>query len=100
MPATSVQHGKLGRPEGELLHCAAHVSVLPEQAERLAVLLRQDLDWEFLIERARAHGVASLLAWQLQGKEEQAVPKGVLAHLRSELQETAARILLLGRALL
>jgi hypothetical protein len=88
-----------GSPEIEVLCAAARVTLSSEQRCRLDGLLRRDLDWPRLIGRARVHGVAPLLAWQLAAGQ-QAVPERALAQLRCDLQENAARNLLLSRKLL
>ena len=93
----TARHGrvKMGeRPEFEILRCASRVVLTAEQATRLASLLRHDLDWGFLIDRARIHGVTPLLAWQLQTIGQQSAPASVLAQLRGELQSNAIRNLL------
>jgi hypothetical protein len=89
-----------GRPEMEVLRLAARVRLVGEPAQRLTSLLGQNLDWAQLVELARMHGVAQLLAWHLPHLGETAVPKGDLTQLRTGLQQQAIRNLLLTRELL
>ena len=45
------------RPEDKVLLCVGRVDRGGEIAERLSSLLRCDLDWAYLLENARRHGL-------------------------------------------
>ncbi len=85
--------------EFEVLCAAARTSLSSEERGRLEDLLRRDLNWDRLVRRARVHGVAPLLAWQLAAGSH-ALPERAHRQLRGDLQENAARNLLLGQELL
>jgi len=51
----------------ELLLCCARTSVEAEQAEHLKILLKETLDWQYLMRMADIHGVVPLLYRSLHG---------------------------------
>ena len=53
-----------------------------ERAERIRILLREGIDWEYLIRTAKFHGVMPLLYRSLNTTYPEAVPKAALDQLR------------------
>jgi len=70
------------RAENELLLCCARTHLEAKTLERLKVLLRQELDWQYLIRTALTHGVMPLLYSSLDKSFPQAVPKSSMDQLR------------------
>ena len=66
------------RPEAELLICSARMCMDSERAERIGVLLQQDIDWAYLFLMARSHGMMPLLYWHLNATCPDAVPAAPL----------------------
>ena len=80
------------RSEIELLLCCARTQISPERAERIRHLVSQSqnlIDWDYLVQTARWHGVLPLLYWQLKDICLEAVPQDVLLALRSEFNANA-----------
>lgn len=73
-----------------LLRCLATPPRLPE---------REAVEWEPILQLARDHRVTPLLYAHLKGAEAGAIPSDVLAMLREEFQENAARTLRLAAEL-
>lgn len=88
------------RPEVELLLCCARTCMNSETTERIKTLLQEDIDWEYLIQTARSHGVIPLLYWNLNTNCPEAVPETRLAQLREYFHINARRSLFLTGELL
>lgn len=86
---------QIDRPEAELLLCCARARRTTETDDRIRALLREDIDWDYLLETARRHRVAPLLYWQLGVVCPEAVPERVLAHLQNHFRVNSARNLFL-----
>lgn len=54
----------------------------PGRAERIRTLLRNNIDWQYLVRTASRHGVVPLLYWHLDATCPDAVPKATLDQLR------------------
>ena len=85
------------RPEDELLLCCAGSSA---KVGRMEALLRRDLDWAYLLQRAFRHGLMPLLYQSLSAACPQAVPDSALTLLRDQFQANARRNLSLTEELL
>lgn len=81
------------RLENALLLCCSRVHLDAAHAGRLAFLLTQKLDWEYVLWQASWHRVTALLFRQLQSHAA-VVPPAVLARLRREAQALAQQSLL------
>ncbi|MBA3474629.1 MAG: nucleotidyltransferase family protein [Rubrobacter sp.] len=79
------------RPEIELLLLYARTHIDPETAIRIEALLQKYIDWDYLIETAREHGMMPLLYWNLNATCPEAVPNGTLDQLRDRFQKNARR---------
>jgi hypothetical protein len=88
------------RPEIDLLLCCARTRIDPANAERIRGLLREDLDWAYLLRTARRHGVMPLLWKSLHATCPEAVPQAVLAQLGDRFHTNYRRNALLTRRLL
>ena len=88
------------RPEIDLLLCCARTYLDPANAERIRGLLREDVDWAYLLRTARRHGVMPLLCQNLHATCPEAVPQAILAQLRGHFHANARRNALLTKRLL
>lgn len=88
------------RPEVELFLCCARTSIDTPTAERIQILLQQDIDWTYLIRSAANHGVIQLLYRNLNATCPDAVPKASLDQLRGFFYTNARHNLLLAGELL
>jgi hypothetical protein len=86
------------RPEDEVLLCAGRVDGSGEISERLSSLLRHDLDWTYLLDNGRRHGMIPGLHQYLSSHP--AVPAQVKTQLRDESNALQGTNLLLTRELL
>ena len=95
-------HKKLAietRPEAEVLFQCARTHVDAETAHRIKALIREDLDWRYLLRAAYRHRVGSLIYWQLKATCAEAVPKDILNRLQDRFRQTNKRNLLLASEL-
>jgi Uncharacterised nucleotidyltransferase len=86
-------------PEAELLLCCGRRFVDRERAERIKVLLRQPLDWEYLLDMAFRHALAPLLYHHLHAVDAEAIPESHMSRLQGEFHRNAAHNILLTREL-
>lgn len=77
--------------EQELLLCCARTLIDSETAVRIRALLRQDIDWPYLVQTATDHQVMPLLCWNLCGTFSEACPTTVIGQFRSVLHGNAVR---------
>jgi hypothetical protein len=88
------------RLEIELLLCCARTSIDPKTAERIKVLLREDLDWAYLIRMADRHEVMPLMHRTLSAICPESVPPVVLDQLQYHLLANSLHNQFLARDLL
>jgi hypothetical protein len=88
------------RPEIDLLLCCARTRIDPANAERIRGLLREDVDWAYLLRTAHRHGVMPLLWRSLHATCPEAVPQAVLAQLGDHFHTNYRRNALLTKRLL
>jgi hypothetical protein len=88
------------RPEHEILCCCARLRLGPERAERLQVLLLEELDWNYLLRTANFHGVMPLLYHHLEAIGSEVVPQAVMEQLRDQFYRNATGNLFLTGELL
>ncbi len=67
---------------------------------RVRALLREGVDWEYLLQTAHAHGMAPLLYWHLDAACPEAVPEDTFNHLQQHFRATGLYNLFLTRELL
>lgn len=65
-------------PEDQLLFLCSRVTVGEEARERTVALLRQDLDWDYVLETSIRHGVSPLLYHGLTQVMAAATPRGIV----------------------
>jgi hypothetical protein len=88
------------RPEvALLLECAAR-AVDPHSASGIDGRIRGDIDWPYLLELARGHGVTPLVYRSLSAAKPDGVPPAILDELRQRFYANAGRNLLLAEQLL
>src|SRR5215204_537674 len=86
--------------EVELLLLCARTRMDSETAGRVATLLKEDIDWNYVLEIAGRHGVMPLLYWNLNAICPEAVPKPILDQLREYFQKNAQINMLMAGELL
>ena len=78
---SAAANGSAPSIENELLVCSVRPSVSTEISERIKSLLRQSLDWNYLIEVANEHRIIPVFYDRLQGYQD-FVPAAPLAELK------------------
>ncbi len=69
--------------ENDLLLCCARTTIDPETAEKINTLIRNNIDWTYLLEKAQEHGVMPLLYKNMSSFFSKAVPEDVFHHLHN-----------------
>jgi Uncharacterised nucleotidyltransferase len=88
------------RSEDELLLCCARTSRTPEIAAQIRDLIREGIDWEYLIRTAHVHGMMPLLCWHLDVVHSETVPESALDYLQGRFHANSLRNLFLTGELL
>jgi hypothetical protein len=88
------------RCEDDLLLCCAKASIDAGTEARIRDLLRQKVDWNYVIDAAAAHGVKPLLCHNLTNRCAASVPKTLLVQFRRYIQAHAFNNLFLTRELI
>lgn len=101
LPKLSAKHDPTTytHPEAELLLCCARTDIHSE-AEQIKALLKEKINWDYLLRTALWHGMAALLYCSLNATCPEAVPKPILDQLRYYFHNLARRNLFLTRELL
>ncbi len=95
-PVTEMDtHAQTFGAEQRLLLCCSRTSIDAVTSERLDGLLREPLDWNYLLEISQWHGVLPLLYWNLKDSRAELVPPEYLKELRGRFQSNVARNILL-----
>jgi hypothetical protein len=79
------------RLEDNLLLCLSRTNIDSERAEKIKVLLRNDINWQYLIQMALRHGLVALLYKNLKSIYPEAIPGAVLDQLREYFIVNTAR---------
>jgi hypothetical protein len=88
------------RLEEELLLYCARTRRDLEIAARIELLLQSEVDWTYLLETARRHGMMPLLFWHLESASPEAVPEAYMNELRGHFHSNNLWNLVLTRELL
>ncbi len=88
------------RPEIELLLCCARTHPNHSKIERIKALVREDLNWEYLIETARIHAVLPLFYWSLNKICSSSIPANLQQQLQSYQYAVTQRNLILTSKLI
>jgi hypothetical protein len=88
------------RPEVKLLLCCARTHMDAAHSRQINVLLREKIDWNYVLHLASRHRTMPLLYWNLRLVDSPAIPEAVLAQLKVEFQATAQHNLFLSKELL
>jgi hypothetical protein len=88
------------RKEEELILCCARTYISPATAERLKMLLLEEIDWEYAIQIARWHGVMPLLYHSLKSTCPEFVPPAKLKQLRDYFQTNSCHTVFLAQKLI
>jgi hypothetical protein len=91
---------QISRPEAELLLCCARTARTSETDAQIDALVREGIDWGYVLRTARRHGVAPLLYRHLEAACPQAVPEDVFGTLRDHFRANGVRNLSLTGELL
>lgn len=89
-----------GQAEIELLLCCSNTHPDPHQLTRIQALVRQPLDWTYLVERATHHNILPLVDRQLQQIDSGSIPSEVLAQIHANFDGNFQRNLYLTAELL
>src|SRR5215813_5255929 len=82
--------------ENQLLLCVARRSIDDATSQAIReILTRGELDWNYLLTTAVAHGVAALLAYHLKSVSRDLLPSTVLAELELRNQQCVEEYLFL-----
>jgi Uncharacterised nucleotidyltransferase len=73
--------------EIELLIACSRTQITPIQQERIQILVRDRLDWDYLIWKATEHNILPLLDRQLQNIDVSEIPPTVLAEMRDNFTD-------------
>jgi hypothetical protein len=74
-----------------LLLCCAQICSASESGDRIEILLRQDLDWEYLIETALGHRTLPMLYQGLVNSCPAAIAPGIVGQLKGHFSGNARR---------
>jgi hypothetical protein len=88
------------RPEARLLVWCARTQVDAKTAASIRALVREDLDWHWLLRMAWQHGTIPLLYGTLQSLCADAVPKAILDELKDYFHANVGRSMVLTQELL
>jgi Uncharacterised nucleotidyltransferase len=72
--------------EAELLLCCSHTQIDAARQKRLQALVRQPLDWDYIIERATHHNILPLLDRQLHHIDDLTIPSQIRTQLRTNFE--------------
>jgi hypothetical protein len=100
LPISKPEKTQAGNPEIELLLRCAHNRIEPANVERIKELVKQSIDWEYLIYTARWHGVIPLLYWNLKNTCPELVPTQQLELLRQYFHSNNFNNLILTQSLI
>ncbi len=84
------------RPEDELLFCCARTKTSEEVGDRIKVLVRQNLDWHYLMKSAFHHKVVPLLYQNIRRISPSKIPKQCLNELQKYYEFNAKKNLFLA----
>ncbi|MBP5973250.1 nucleotidyltransferase family protein [Brasilonema sp. CT11] len=87
------------RPEIELLLCCVRPQVDDAISDRIKALVKENIDWEYLIQTAHGHGVIPLIYTRLNAICPKALPDSALNQLHSLFSAITRRNLFLTREL-
>lgn len=85
--------------EAQLILACARTTIGFETSETIRALLREEINWEYVIEKAEQHYIMPLLYSNLSSLCPECVPDGVLEHLRQSFQAHVLRNMFLTREL-
>jgi hypothetical protein len=88
------------RPEEDLLICCSRTDIDLGRAEHIKALLREDIDWSYLIQSALRHGLLPLLYRNLKATNQDSIPNGVLEELRKNFLINVSRNIYLTEELI
>ncbi len=80
--------------EFKLILLCARTRKIPEVQYNIKKLLNKNLDWDYLIERAREHKLLPLLYWNLKEFNEE-IPENIFMNLKLNFDENARENLLM-----
>jgi hypothetical protein len=95
-----LQGGQCVSPEAALLLYCARTRLSPDNVEQIRALLREEINWPFLVQAACYHAVQPLLYWHLNAVWPEAVPAATMEQLRRQFRANVQRNLFLTGELL
>ncbi len=88
------------RPEIELLLCCARTQIDLITKKRIQTLVKQEIDWSYLIKTSAHHGVMPLLYYSLNAICPEDVPTAIFSQLRNFFHRNAQHNLSLAKELM
>ncbi len=97
---SNLLEGRNFRPEENLLLSSISPHHGPEQVKAVRSLIRQGIDWSYLLQIAAHHGVLPLLYKSLNTTCRDTIPEQILDELRRLFRDNAVRNLFLTETLI
>jgi hypothetical protein len=88
------------RPEMQMLVASARTVVSADTAERIKGLVKEGLDWDYLLQKASWHGTLPLLYWSLNNVCRDMLPEDFLKRIQRQFQNHVQRNLFYTRELI
>lgn len=85
--------------EDRLLLLAARTEIDEETKSEMISILKQEIDWDYLIKRSKDHKLTSLLFWNLNSIGHDSVPPEVMGNLKAFFEENARKKPFLNRGI-
>ncbi|BDA72004.1 hypothetical protein RIVM261_005030 [Rivularia sp. IAM M-261] len=85
--------------ELELLLCCTRTQIDNSTTEHIKTLVKQNIDWQYLVQTAMRHGVMPLLYWSLKSTCPESVPDNALDFLHKVAQKNTCNNLILTQEL-
>jgi len=88
------------RPEEQLLLCCARTKLSKDKRDEIRKLMNNGLDWNYLLQVGKAHGLAPLLYYHLHGIDhEHRIPQPIMDQLHNIYYSNLAHNILLSNEL-
>ncbi len=85
------KYNAIDKPEISLLLCCSRTRLNHSIKKQIKLLVKQDIDWQYLISLASQHGVVPLLFNSLNNTCPELLPADILTNLRTYFQVNAQR---------
>lgn len=82
-------------PEKQLLACCARLQLDPQSKQKIAELLKQNLDWDYVLDQAEENSITPLVGRNLRAMVTDAVPAAAAERLKNACRANTIRCLFL-----